>query len=499
MKQITHPRLKNLPKDLNNAKVFLFFIFISVIGCRKFEISNEYLDQDPKSFKTIEAKEWWYGNFRKSIDYNKYNFKSPFYKALKSINSDISPDDWSPEKRFPSWKNSLTKTSGKLTIIELPLYSSLTISFVPLRADETTFDRERIAGATVHKVLIIRNNETNETNVRVLTIVPSISYMKGNPTVPLSYININTTFSGFIYIRDWNENLLSALKYHNGKRKIFDPFEKRKDFNEMRIMSSSNCDGTWDVVGYREFCITVHQADEPDPCDDPSNWGSRPIIGLTVPGDCDYGGEIDPCLGMSTSDCDCLITGICPNDEYSGQSYIEFFGNISEQLTTPCFQNVYDNIVDTANNPNALRPRYQQMLWDVFGVSDQLNIEVKEASFADTLLEGRAYPSYSAEFLNVKVVLNSNALKNASKEYIGAILIHEIFHALWSAETIIGNSNQREHSVMAYQIDKMADWLITYYPNLTHTEAAHLCWQGLRDTQAYSLLTASEKKCHIRY
>ena len=247
--------------------------------------------------------------------------QSPFYKALKSINNDISPDDWSSEKRFPSWKNSLTKTSGKLTIIELPLYSSLTTSFVPVRAQETSLDRERIAGATVHKVLIIKNNETHETHVRVLTIVPSVSYMKGNGTAPLSYINLSTIFSGFIYIRDWNENLISALKYDNGKRQIFDPFEK-KEKNEMTLMSSSNCDGTWDVVGYREFCITVHQADEPDPCDDPSNWGSRPIIGFTVPGDCDYGEFLDPCLGLSESDCDCLTLGVCVDDD-DGETWTE--------------------------------------------------------------------------------------------------------------------------------------------------------------------------------
>lgn len=233
---------------------------------------------------------------------------------LTQIAVGIPNNEWNPTTRFPSWKNAETKTFGNIIMIEMPLLTSYNLIAIPKKEGEHEADRERKANATTHRLIIIKNKQTSKNIVRILSIVPSSEYIKNHFKTPLSFTNLSADFSGIILVRDWNENLISAIKYTNGKRHKFEPFPKQQNEEEISVYSSSNCDGTWDVVGYRQFCITVHNADEPDPCDDPSNWGSRPIIGFTVPGDCDYGGFYDPCMGMNMSDCDCLILGICSQD-----------------------------------------------------------------------------------------------------------------------------------------------------------------------------------------
>ena len=86
------------------------------------------------------------------------------------------------------------------------------------------------------------------------------------------------------------------------------------------------------------------------------------------------------------------------------------------------------------------------------------------------------------------VQLNLTNLETASKQMIAKTIVHEMLHLY------LNNSEESlDHSKMSTEyVNPMAD-LIVSLGGITKEEAVLLCWSGLKSTNAFKLLTESQK------
>ena len=90
--------------------------------------------------------------------------------------------------------------------------------------------------------------------------------------------------------------------------------------------------------------------------------------------------------------------------------------------------------------------------------------------------------------LENEICLNSSKLKNASKEYIARVVLHEFLHLY------INKTNAFDHTEIATKyIEPMADFLNKLY-NINYEDALSLSLSGLQNLPNYSTLLTYYKK-----
>lgn len=133
--------------------------------------------------------------------------------------------------------------------------------------------------------------------------------------------------------------------------------------------------------------------------------------------------------------------------------------------------------------------RLNETMQSVFGTNTDFNIQ-----FADDIPAHLSDPAESAQTdvisttlaqntsrriilgMDLKITINRTLLANASKEYIAATVIHEVFHAyLTKSQTIL---NQHQDMAQNY-FNTMKAELIKMFPNLDPAKAEALTWGGL--------------------
>lgn len=158
------------------------------------------------------------------------------------------------------------------------------------------------------------------------------------------------------------------------------------------------------------------------------------------------------------------------------------FSQIDDKLTNPCFISVLNEL----RNNNI----YGEMS-DVIESLDQskngqkYKFDIREMS----LLEEQKYSADNA-IVNFKneICLNTNKLKNTSKEYIARVILHEFLHLH------INKSNYLDHTEIATKyIKPMADFLHKLY-DTNYEDALALSLSGLQKIPNYSTLLMYYKK-----
>ena len=122
--------------SLRSMITFLLFLIVStliVVSCRKTESNNE--DQKEAFSEIQKAKEWYYGNFKKSAEWA----SSPQHG-----------------KKLPEWKMGQAGKIGNLEIIEFPLRQSKTSIPIPGINALTPADAKRIASASLTRAIIVK-------------------------------------------------------------------------------------------------------------------------------------------------------------------------------------------------------------------------------------------------------------------------------------------------------------------------------------------------------
>ena len=276
------------------ATVSFILLIIVFVACRRTEVLSR------KSTLTVkEAKEWWYGVYRKSAAYTEIDKSSVF--AATEMGSD---------KKYPSWKRAVTYQMGNFEVVEAPLvYENKSVLMPGMGDIVNTEEGRRIFKASNTKVLLFKSPD-GSIDVRISTLVPSREYAK-KKFYDLSDIHLNDIpedFEGYQMVRKWNEEQVNTYTVVKGNlrtkqklkklgkgnftltadRKLIpkesvlpDLIAKAKSATTKRGVGShtssdklqsipntiaeyvETCHMVW-VPRVSEVCIVVHIADEPD-------------------------------------------------------------------------------------------------------------------------------------------------------------------------------------------------------------------------------------------
>ncbi len=218
----------------------------------------------------------------------------------------------------------------------------------------------------------------------------------------------------------------------------------------------------------REECDII------DTCLDPANYFSAECMGGGGGDDGGGGGTGGGGSGGSGSD---PVSSIDIN---------------TSDITTPCFHTVLSNLTAHYIHSDII-----DVLYNVFGVSDKVNIRFHEATHLPDWIDGTTDATKSGDYLNIDIYLNTNVLQNSSQEYIAATILHEVIHGYFnyldSTNPVLGQqlfpifysslSNENgQHDVMAFQyVNKIQGTILDAYPDLPIPVAEALAWGGLQE------------------
>lgn len=98
-------------------------------------------------------------------------------------------------------------------------------------------------------------------------------------------------------------------------------------------------------------------------------------------------------------------------------------------------------------------------------------------------------------YTKIITTLNTSTLDNASKEFVSATLIHEMYHAYVILNDPAHSDNEESHIYMSRPdvIDAMAQMLRNLYPSMDVQTSIDLSWGGLESTPNYNALSAADK------
>ncbi len=475
------------------AAVLLTVLIIQ--ACRKTD--NQTTTLTEKKFGISEAKEWWYGSFRKSVEYSKIDRTSP-----------LAPPAGSSAKKYPGWKRAISYSIGRLQIVELPLvYETNSILLPGMQNLQNTAEGARIAKSAIHKLMLIKKAD-GTVAVRTVTIVPSPEYAK-QMNYDMGHISprkLPVDFSGYQMIGGWDESEKNILRISVGKPvkklKIVTAETLAKQKASGNTLAREVCEDVW-VANMVFVCAIAPSGDDladEERCRDNGYWmedgGQYELQCHDEPGD-----PFSDCVtyGGSSEECTCQVYGLgCDGDGGGGGGGGEenppAVPEITNDVDDPCIKNsVNDAISRDCKN------EITSFVNTVFGNSDKFHLKFSDEVFAgaDATDDARASTGPILNYTETKTVIsfNNGQLGNASKEYIAATILHEVVHAWIDYKFPTPIDNAHQHSLMAgsNRFNLMRSALLEMYPNLPPQDATDLTWGGLYNTIEYVNLSPTEK------
>lgn len=275
------------------------------------------------TFGVDQAKEWYYGYFKKSIYFKKLNVNSPFVGDFyKTISSRTSNTDARNIKKSPKWGLAQSVTQNGLQIVEMPILYDITTILLPGTQSKSQSVKEQLANASLNKILFIKK-PNGQIAIRLVTIVPSIDYAtsKNFDISNNNATNLEDNFSGYMMVRKWDETPIKTLKILNGNS--YKNVTIRKMMNNVQTETEqSPCYFEWVPKIYRT-CAVAYQGDEPDhECEEWDEVESPTEGSWELNEDCGIGGEHDEedlCLlfniGCEVDEEDpCVMYGNCGDE-----------------------------------------------------------------------------------------------------------------------------------------------------------------------------------------
>ena len=157
----------------------------------------------------------------------------------------------------------------------------------------------------------------------------------------------------------------------------------------------------------------------------------------------------------------------------------------------PCLSSSVNKAVDK-NFSNEI----QDLILDVFGESEDFNIEIEAFDFEDDTLDGTCYPAIVDPTSNyAKFIITINTLlENSSNEYITATVFHEFLHAYMNYLNLpnVRYNDIIDHNEMANKYLKILSQILVdqYGISMSHAEA--LSWGGLGETDLFQKLSVDK-------
>lgn len=470
-------------------------LVFAIQACRK---TDWKYNKQNNLFDVKAAKEWWYGNFRKTSDYRAVDFSSLF--APDANNGDVAT------RKYPSWKRGISYTIGNLQVAELPLIYNSPVSIFPGSGLLSKEEKIRIAKASLSKLLLFKKS-TGSIVVRTVTLVPSPAYAKQkNYDITSNTLqNPNHDFNGWLIIKDWKETLISYWQIENGKR------VKKLVIEKKQIQPKQS--GGKEVITEQEVCVPamvertgrlcvgeVINADEPGEPDECTDWYDYSYWDLEFRCD-DIGGpgEDDPMevcmsMGLSTEQCTCIWYGL--GCEEQGGGYTPPLPIVINDVTNPCMRSSVENAINSD-----VRNKVSQKINEVWQNSDKLHLQFNNGTLpaAQSHLDARTstfLPTPNLEQLKSVITLNDIQLQHASKEYIAVTILHEVIHAWieFKYPAPLDNAQQHELIASSNRFNMIRDALMAMFPSLGIDDATDLTWGGLGHTIAFTNKNQAEKE-----
>lgn len=496
MKTLLHLRKVQpltVASKLSVSGIFLLLLFL-LNACQKADFSPAV---KAERLDVAAAKEWWYGSFRKSAAYTQRNTAADIYQlqwaeqpASASTNAAYNKE----QAFYPSWKNAKQYHGKAFDYVDVPLVSKYIVLPLPLVPGETHQDRLKIAAASMQRLMIVKQ-KSGATLVRVVTVIPSFSYLKAHHyLLPFSSIkDLPGDFDGIVTVRKWDATEVASWWIKDGhKRKIMMKAKAKKTFAATNASEPVPCPPVWDVVDYHYTCIDVHEGDADEPsgyCDDPNNWQQGEPIWDWVypPGDCYEGGEDDYCEGMTNETCMCETYGLgCEGG--GGEEYD--YDEITIDINDPCIRDSYDKL-DLATSG----VKYSLLSWanSLFGSTYDFNLTYSDGHnlklnvFAEWKFTISGSGSYNG-FINI----DDSKLKNTAKEWQVYAILHELYHGYLATKGFDVLSTN-DHNLFSQYRSRMMNQLMLVFPLLSSDDAYCLSWGGLQSTIQWGNLSAAEK------
>lgn len=169
------------------------------------------------------------------------------------------------------------------------------------------------------------------------------------------------------------------------------------------------------------------------------------------------------------------------NDDNDGVAEAK---DITDDIDDDCLKGTLNHVISSG-----LGNSITDILHNTFGGTIDFNLRFHDSDFNDVMKDGKTTPIvWSSSRMDFDINLNTETFSNASKEFTAATIYHEILHAYLRSNGIIGDL---QHNTMANDYTlKLANSLLSAFPNLDSTDAKALAWGGLEGTPAYdSIMT----------
>jgi hypothetical protein len=147
-------------------------------------------------------------------------------------------------------------------------------------------------------------------------------------------------------------------------------------------------------------------------------------------------------------------------------------------------------LVLTEVRSNVLENTVSKILKNTFGSTDKLNLDFGEANLQKGVDGETNGGSVSGGYKNITITLNTTDLRNASKEYIAATIMHEVLHGYFRA---VNENKLLDHNDMGlFYIDKMAAGIREIYPTISVNDANALAWGGVHESYTWNELVRKD-------
>lgn len=455
--------------------VMLVFLFLA---CNKNPIQDKGVDTISFIKETFQKTGW----SDKLID--------PFNDSLSLV--------W-----LPNWDQYAEKKSAEgITFYYVPLSSTL-------RNKNNSNQRDHINQIRFQQYLIVTSDKSNNYTFQRLTYIPRYRIRNRSTGQDMTYNYAG--FTGYSITEDFNGH--QKLSYFKSGNLYFDGGKKVNSLNQPLVESKPN----FDTVDLWKL--------NPDPGTFPENprigeecsircvWSSTCGIGAwnvattiappkaacTEPQDAPCDNGLSPTWKLNYSEkfnCslpvkDPVIYPLPPGDGGTGSGTTggargtATVNEITNQLKSPCLISGLHMAINSD-----LKDRLQDMICSMFSRDDKLKMEFKEEALLDKdkkpdyITDGDTRVYGSGDFKTLEVVLNTNALKDATLEYIVATIYHESIHAYLYA--INFNRDLSQHNEMGFIfIDRMSLAIKASFPEISSTDGNALAWGGVHESYSW--------------
>lgn len=476
---------------------------VMLYACRKFDATSKQTAITPTEFKLADAKEWYYGVFKKNASFKTTDYNSPFAGTpLVTNNSETNSGIF--YKKYPYWNKAIEYNYGSLQIVEMPILLEAKVIVFMGDEDLSVSERKLVAEGSLQKVLFFKE-QNSKTTVRLVTMIPSLKYLKskGYDISNNTLKNPDAGFEGHVVIRNWHDKIINVFEVKDSKymrrvrlqQSLTRPANNKTQNSQMAL--EEEC-GWIERVEIERYCIATSGSSGDAPPADPScdgQWQEREVRTWEyVPCSGEEPDPFEDCMQMGNSNevCQCEIYGVgCPDvppgDEPPGGNPPQGDDQVIDQIEVDLNDSCLQRAVDQINVADAMGTAIGGILHETFTYWDQHDLFIKQRCLADTTIDATTTPGTSL----IVITFNECALTNSSQEYIAVSLFHEILHANFAAMSRTSGLN--DHTIMASTyMNALASTLREIFPQLSQSDAEALSWGGLGSTTAWQNLVQSD-------